>query len=360
MEVQFSVSELVQICGVKAQRGQTAQTIRGIAALMDAQAGDLSFLGNSRYRSEVARSRASAILVPADFTGEPASDQVFLTVDNPSAGLARLCARLEQQLWPQPVPGVHPTAVVAAGVSVAASATVGPHCILESGARIGERVHLQARAYVGARAVIGDGSWLGPGVTIMAECQIGMRVRLHAGVVIGSDGFGYEFVAGRHEKVPQIGAVFIGDDVEMGANSTIDRARFGRTTVGEGTKIDNLVQIGHNVRVGRHCILCAQVGVSGSTIVEDYVVLGGQAGIAGHLRLGKGARIGGSAGVTADIAPGAFVNGNPAIPLMLERRIAVLKQRLPSLFRRVELLEEQVSGGKKLSPEAVERNMPPS
>lgn len=359
MEVQYTTAEIEQICGVIAARGVTTQTIRGIAALAEAHAGDLSFLGNARYRAEVAKSGASAILVPADFTGEPAPDQTFLLVDNPSVALARLCARLEQRLWPQPPPGVHPSAAVADGAWVAPSASIGPHCVVEPGARVEERVHLQARAYVGARAVVGEGSWLGPGVTIMAECQVGKRARLHAGVVLGSDGFGYEFVGGRHDKVPQIGAVVLGDDVEIGANTTIDRARFGRTLVGDGTKIDNLVQIGHNVRIGRHCILCAQVGVSGSTLVEDYVVLGGQAGVAGHLRLGKGARIGGSAGVTTDIEPGALVNGNPAIPLMLERRIAVLKQRLPALFRRVESLEEQVAGGKKLSPGAVGRNMPP-
>ncbi len=360
MEVQFTTAEIARICEVKGQRGATTEVIRGLSALGEAQPGDLAFLGNARYRAEVATSRASAILVPADFTGEPSADQVFLLVDNPSVALARVCARLEQQLWPKPAPGVHPSAVVAAGISVPPTATVGPHCIIEAGAQIGERVHLQARVYVGARAVVGDDAWLGPGVTLMAECRLGNRVRLHAGVVIGSDGFGYEFTGGRHEKIPQIGSVEVADDVEIGANSTLDRARFGRTVVGEGTKIDNLVQIGHNVRIGRHCVLCAQVGVSGSSSLDDYVVLGGKAGIAGHLRLGKGARVGGGAGVTTDIEPGAFVNGNPAIPLMLERRVAVLKQRLPSLFRRVELLEEAVRGGKKLPPDAADRNIAPA
>jgi UDP-3-O-[3-hydroxymyristoyl] glucosamine N-acyltransferase len=171
-------------------------------------------------------------------------------------------------------------------------------------------------------------------------------VRLQPGVVIGSDGFGYEFVAGHHEKVPQVGSVLVDDDVEIGANSTLDRARFSRTVVGEGTKIDNLVQVAHNVVIGKHCLVCSQAGISGSTTLEDFVVLGGQAGLGGHITIGKGAKAGGQAGITADVAPGAFVNGTPAIPFQLERRIAILNQRLPDLFKRVDALEAQVGVSK--------------
>jgi UDP-3-O-[3-hydroxymyristoyl] glucosamine N-acyltransferase len=223
---------------------------------------------------------------------------------------------------------------------------------------VGERVHLQAQVFVGRNAVVGDDSWFMPGVVLAAECEVGRRVRLHSGVVIGSDGFGYEFVRGRHEKVPQVGGVVVADDVEIGANSTVDRARFGRTIIGEGTKIDNLVQVAHNVRIGRHCVLCAQTGISGSTVLGDYVVLGGQAGLAGHLTLGKGAKVGGGAGVTTDVSAGGFVNGSPAIPYMLERRIAVLKQRLPDLFRRVDRIEEQLGETKKLPPGDSASKMP--
>ena len=166
-------------------------------------------------------------------------------------------------------------------------------------------------------------------------------MRLQPGVVIGSDGFGYELVAGRHEKIPQVGNVTLGDDVEIGANSTLDRARFSRTTVGEGTKIDNLVQIAHNVVIGKHCILCSQVGISGSTTLEDYVVLGGQAGIGGHITLGKGTKAGGQTGIAFDTPPGSYLNGTPAIPYMVERRLQILHQRLPDLFKRVEALEKK-------------------
>lgn len=359
MQVSFSASELRAIVEPLAEKGATEVVIRGIAALKDAGPGDLSFLGNARYKAEVAQTRASVVLLPRDHPGNPGPGQLFLLLENPSVGLARICARLEQQLWPRPSPGVHPSAVVAPDATVLPSATVGPLCVIESGAVVGERVHLQAQVFVGRGAHIGSDSWLMPGVSVLAECEVGERVRVHSGVVIGADGFGYEFVQGRHEKVPQVGSVKVGNDVELGANTTIDRARFGVTAIGEGTKIDNLVQIAHNVRIGRHCVLCAQTGISGSTEIGDYVVLGGKAGLAGHLSIGKGAKVGGGAGVTADVAPGVFVNGNPAIPYMLERRVAILKQRLPDLFRRVDAIEADLAERKKLPPDQANPKMPP-
>lgn len=342
MQVTFPPADIQAITQPKRVLGATTETVRGIAALKPAGPGDLSFLGNAKYRSEVAASRASVVLLPLDYEGVPQADQLFLFVDNPSAALALLCARIEQALWPKPAPGIHPTACVAAGAKVAASATVGPLCVIEAGAVVGERSHVQAQVFVGRDAVIGEDCWLMPGTVLAAECVLKNRVRLQPGAVIGSDGFGYEFTAGRHEKIPQVGNVVIEDDVEIGANSTVDRARFSRTVIGQGTKIDNLVQVAHNVVIGRHCIICAQVGLSGSTTLEDYVVLGGQAATAGHLTVGKGVKAGGRAGIISDIAPGAFVNGNPAMPYMLERRIAVLQQRLPDLFKRVDALETQI------------------
>ena len=342
MQVSFSSADIVGITQPLAIRGETSEVVRGLASLAVAGPGDLSFLGNPKYKSEVPATRASVVLLPVGYSGEPLPGQLFLLVENPSVALARVCARIERLLWPAPLAGVHPSAVVAPGAMIAPTATIGPLCVVEAGAQIGERVHLQAQVFVGREARIGDDSWLMPGVVLASECVLGRRVRVQPGAVIGSDGFGYEFSQGRHEKVPQVGHVAVGDDVEIGANSTIDRARFSRTEVGEGTKIDNLVQIAHNVVIGKHCLICAQVGISGSTQLADFVVLGGQAGLAGHLAIGKGAKVGGGAAVTADVPAGIFVNGSPAIPLQLERRLVVLQRRLPDLFKRVDAIEARI------------------
>ena len=341
MQVAYTPAEIATFVGAQRTTGSTWQPIRDIASLTAARTGDLSFLGNTKYRPQVAESTATAVLLPLDYEGEPKADQVFVFVENPSVALAKVCARIEAALWPKPAAGIHPSAVVASTANVAATAHVGPLCVVEEGAELGVGSVLQASVYVGRDARIGEGCFLMPGAMVGASCSLGNRVRLQPGVVVGSDGFGYEFVQGRHEKLPQVGVVVIEDDVEIGANCTLDRARFSRTVVGEGTKIDNLVQVAHNVVIGKHCLLCAQVGIAGSTTLEDYVILGGQAGVGGHITLGKGSKIGGQTGVSYDVLPGSYLNGTPAIPYMLERRLQILHQRLPDLFKRVELLEKK-------------------
>lgn len=341
IQVAYTPAEIAAFVGAQRTAGSTTERIRDIASLTSARAGDLSFLGNAKYKSQVIESTATALLLPLDYAGEPKTGQVFLFVENPSVALAKLCARIEAALWPKPTAGVHPSAVIAPTAQVHATAHVGPLCVVEADAQVGAGSVLQASVFLGAGARVGENSYLMPGVMVGASCVIGNRVRLQPGVIVGSDGFGYEFVKGRHEKIPQIGVVVIEDDVEIGANSTLDRARFSRTVVGEGTKIDNLVQIAHNVIIGKHCILCAQVGISGSTTLEDYVILGGQAGVGGHITLGKGTKAGGQTGIGSDTEPGSYLNGTPAIPYMLERRLQVLHQRLPDLFKRVEVLEKK-------------------
>jgi UDP-3-O-[3-hydroxymyristoyl] glucosamine N-acyltransferase len=340
MELSFTSQEIAAIIGAGTTRGATTETIRDIASLATARAGDISFLGNPKYKAEVPACAASAIILPLDYDGEPRPGQLYLHVANPSAALAKLCARIEQLLWPKPPPGIHPGAVIAPTARIAASATVGPLCVVEEGAVIGERTHVGAQVFVGRHAAIGDDCWLMPGVRVASECVVKNRVRLQIGVVIGSDGFGYEFINGRHEKVPQVGRVLIEDDVEIGANTTLDRARFSQTVVGQGTKIDNLVQIAHNVVIGKHCLICSQTGISGSVTIEDYAVLAGQVGVAGHLTIGRGAKITAQAGINADVPPGVTLKGSPANPYMLEQRINVLRQRLPELFQRVDRLEK--------------------
>ena len=349
MQLAFSAADIAAIVQPLSSKGTTVETIRDISALNVACAGDLSFLGNPKYKTEVATTAASLVLLPLDYVGEPAPGQQFLFVAKPSVALARVCARIEQLLWPKPAPGIHPTAVIGAGARVADSAMIGPFCVIEEGAIIGERTHLQAQVFIGRNVTVGADCWLMPHVIVTSECVVRDRVRLQAGVVVGSDGFGYEFVAGRHEKVPQVGNVVIENDVEIGANSTLDRARFSQTVVGEGTKIDNLVQIAHNVRIGRHCLICSQVGISGSTTVEDYVVLGGQAGLAGHITVGKGSKIDGQSGINSDLAPGSFMKGTPALPYNLEQRINVLRKRIPDLFKRVDAVESALEDLKKPS-----------
>jgi UDP-3-O-[3-hydroxymyristoyl] glucosamine N-acyltransferase len=288
----------------------------------------------------VAATRASVVLLPADYAGEPGPGQLFLLVDNPSVALARVCSRFEQLLWPKPPPGVHPSAQVAPEARVDPSATVGPLCVVEAGAVVGPRAHLQAQVFIGRGARVGEDCWLMSGAVVAAECELGRRVQLQPGAVVGGDGFGYEFVGGKHEKLPQVGNVVIGDDVEIGANSTLDRARFSQTRVGEGTKIDNLVQVGHNVVIGKHCMICAQAGIAGSTTVEDFVVLGGQVGVIGHITIGQGAQIGAQTGIGADVKPGEKLWGTPSLPYMLEQRLFILYRKLPELFKRVDALEE--------------------
>ncbi len=337
--VAYSPEEIIALVAPKRTAGSTAETIKDIASLSTAQPGDLSFLGNTKYKLQVAASRASIILVPVDYVGEPAPRQLFLYVEKPSVTLAVICSNIEQRLWPRPAPGVHPTAFIAPGARIAPSATIGPLCVVEADAVVGARSFLQASVFLGRNARVGEDCWVMPGCVVGSECVIGNRVRLQPGVVLGSDGFGYEFVKGRHEKVPQIGSVFIENDVEIGANTTIDRARFSRTVIGEGTKIDNLVQVGHNVIMGKHCLVCGLAAIAGSATFEDYVVVGGQAGVGGHITLGKGTKVGGQTGINYNTEPGAYVIGTPAMSYMLERRLQVLHQRLPDLFKRVEFLE---------------------
>lgn len=342
MQREFKLDEIATIVEAKEIEG-SAPAITGIASLSEATLQDISFLGNRKYRSLVPDSKASMILLPPEYEGAPREGQAYLRVDNPSRALAALCREFEEFLWPRPVAGVHPTAYVDDRANICSTAYIGPHAFVGAEAHIGRNVVIGAQVHVGRHVEIGEGSLLMPRATVLDHCIIGKRVRLHSGVVIGSDGFGYDTVNGVHEKQPQIGNVVIEDDVEIGGNTVVDRARFSSTYIGEGTKIDNLVQIAHNVRIGKHCIIVSQVGIAGSTTLEDYVVLGGQVGVAGHLTIGKGAQIGAQSGLNGNIEPGSVMRGTPCFPYNLAHRIDVLKRRLPELFKRVKNIEEHLS-----------------
>jgi len=243
---------------------------------------------------------------------------------------------------PPLVSGVHPSAIIAGDARVDAAAAVGPLVVVEAGARVASGTRVGAFAFVGAGVEVGEDCVLGPHVTLLAGARLGRRVIVHAGSVIGADGFGFAFDGARHRKIPQTGGVIIEDDVEIGANCAIDRATFGHTIIRRGTKIDNLVQIGHNVEVGEHSILVAQVGVSGSSRLGRGVVLAGQVGVADHVSVGDGALVGAQAGVPSDVEAGGRYLGTPARPIVEAKRIFAAESRLPELLQRVRALERTV------------------
>jgi UDP-3-O-[3-hydroxymyristoyl] glucosamine N-acyltransferase len=319
--------------------GDPAVPIRGVAGIREAMPGDITFIANARYDGYLTETRASAVICGREARPSPVP---LLQVDNPYLAFQRIVRVFRPDPY-RPSPGVHPTAVVAPDVELGAEVSIGPWCVVEHGARIGARAVVMAGGYIGPMTTIGEDTMLWPHVVVREECVVGARCIVHSGAVIGSDGFGFAFDAGRYHKVPQVGNVVIGDDVEIGANTTIDRATTDATRVGDGTKIDNLVQLGHNVVVGRHGIIVAQVGVSGSTQLEDYVTLGGQSGLVGHIRIGKGAMVGAKTGVSKSVPPGEVVSGYPAMPHPLFKRVFALLQRLPQLFQRAKALEERVA-----------------
>ncbi len=346
MSLAFTIAELASLTGAKGVEGAYAGPITGIASLAEASSSDLSFLGNAKYADAVAASKAGAILVPVTFVGNPSAGQAFLRVDNPSYALALLCSVLEARLWPRPAAGIHASAIVAASAKVDPSAHVGPLCVIGESATVSSGAVLEARCHLGAHASVGADCWLKPGVVVSDYCVLGARCRIQSGAVIGSDGFGFEPVNGEIQRIPQVGNVVLEDDVEVGANSTLDRARFSKTVVGRGTKIDNLVQIAHNVRIGRQCLITAQVGIAGSTTLGDHCVLGGQAGVAGHLTLGDRVKLGAQTGLFEDVPADGFMNGTPAVPFGLERRLVVLSRRLPELFKKVDSLAASLDSAK--------------
>jgi UDP-3-O-[3-hydroxymyristoyl] glucosamine N-acyltransferase len=331
--------------------GDGSVVLHGVAGIREATAGDVTFIANSRYDSYLPGTRASAVIIGRD---APRADVPLIKVDNPYLAFQRAVLIFRPDVY-RPAPGVHASAVVVPGAELGEDVSIGPHCVVERGARVGARTVLMAGCYIGINASVGEDGYLYPHVTVREECVLGARCIVHPGTVIGSDGFGFAFDAGRYHKVPQVGNVIVGDDVEIGANVTIDRATTDATRIGSGTKIENLVQIGHNVVIGEHGIVVAQVGISGSTRLEDYVTIAGQAGLIGHITIGRGAQVGAQSGVTKSVPAGAKVFGFPALPLALFKRINAYVRRLPDLFDRAKALEERVSALEKQGESAAQR-----
>jgi UDP-3-O-[3-hydroxymyristoyl] glucosamine N-acyltransferase len=318
--------------------GDPNLAIERVTAVDEAAPDALTFATDERYLAAALASKAAAVLVDAGIA--PAeSEKPLLVVENARVALVALLASLRP---PMPRgPFRHPTAVVDPQADVAADAYVGPHAYIGPGARVGSASVIDAGAYVGAGASVGESAWLHPRATLMERCVVGNRVVLHAGCVIGSEGFGWAFVDGRLERIPQVGNVVLDDDVEIGANACIDRGQTGSTRIGAGTKIDNLVQIGHNCRIGKHCAFAALTGLAGSTTVGDYVKVAGQVGTRGHMTIGSRVTIAGKTGVWGDVPDGAMISGNPGRDHREDLRREVMIRKLPKLVARVEALERE-------------------
>ncbi|MDD5761626.1 MAG: UDP-3-O-(3-hydroxymyristoyl)glucosamine N-acyltransferase [bacterium] len=315
--------------------------VSGIAALGEAGPGQVTFLSNPKYAVQARETKASAIIARQPI---PGAGCAFLLTPDPYLAYARAVeqfhppARLAAGVSAQS--SVHPTAVLGKEVHV------GPFAVVAEGAVVGDRVTLYPGAYVGKGAVVGEDTVLHPRVTLYEGVRVGKRVLLHAGCVIGSDGFGFAPTPQGYRKILQVGTVEIGDDVEIGANTTIDRAALGVTRIGPGTKLDNLIQVAHNVEIGRDTVIAAQVGIAGSARVGDRVMLGGQSGLAGHITVGDGVMLGGRSGVAASISADETRawSGVPAVPHKTWLKMVTLLPRLPELFRRVKRLEGDKSG----------------
>lgn len=344
----FTLGELAELTG-STLKGDPRTRVDGVGALEDAGPSQLSFLTHSRYVDQIPQCRAAALIVAPAFKD---LDFSLLICEQPYLVLARL-----SQLFfapPALAPGVHETAHIGEEVQMGEGVSVGPLAHVGSQCRIGSSTRIYGGAYVGSGVQIGRDCLIYPGAILLDNCLIGHRVIIHSGTVLGSDGYGFaQDERGHHVKIAQMGIVQIDDDVEVGANCTIDRATFGRTWIQQGTKIDNLVQIGHNVTVGEHSLLIGQVGVSGSTRIGKHVVLAGQVGVVGHIEIGDRVRVGAKSGVHHSVKAGEDISGYPALPykewlktMANLRRLSQFKEDLRQLKAKVQELEETLHGEK--------------
>ena len=321
--------------------GDSGAEVSGVAPLDRAEATDLSILSSGKYTPMMATTRAGVVLVDPEFRDAPGAPHARIVVEKPLEKLLGLLPRL----YPEhlPAPGVAPTARIGRGVTLGKHVAIGEYAVIGANARIGDDVLVGSHCVVGDGVSLGNGTRLWPSVTIYSGATLGARSVVHSGARIGCDGFGYVFRDGAHQKIPHVGRCVIGDDVEIGANSTIDRGSIDDTVIGSGTKIDNLVHVAHNVRIGQKCLLMAQVGVAGSVTVGDGAILAGQAGISGHLSIGAGARVAAQAGVFGDIPAGETWSGYPARPHRDSLRASAALFKLAGMMRRLEKLLEEPS-----------------
>jgi UDP-3-O-[3-hydroxymyristoyl] glucosamine N-acyltransferase len=319
-------------------RGDPAARVASIAPLHRAGPSDLTFLAAARYAPLLADRSPGVLLVTPELAATPGSPQSVIVVDKPVEVLLGILPRL--YTLPRSVPGVHHTASLGRGVHLGKNVTLGPYVVIGDGASVGDDTVMDAHVVIGAGVTVGSQCHLFPNVTLYAGSSLGNRVIAHAGVRIGGDGYGYVFADGAHRKIPHVGRCLIHDDVEIGANTTIDRGSIDDTVIGAGTKIDNLVQIGHNCTVGRLCLIMSQVGLAGSTRVGDGAILAGQVGVGGHLEIGARAKVGAQAGVFGDVPAGETWSGYPARPHRESLRASAALFKLAGMIKRLERLLE--------------------
>lgn len=320
--------------------GDPDAAISGVAPLDRAASHHLTFLASAKYAPLFATTGAGVALVAPELAEVAGPVRARVVVEKPQDAMLSLLAAL----YPAPghQPGIHPSAVIGRGARIGEDVAIGPYVVIGPNARIGARVQLDAHVVIGEGVVIGDDCRIYAGATLYPHTVLAERVRVHAGARLGSDGFGYVFRGGAHQKIPHVGRCIVDSDVEIGANTTIDRGSIDDTVIGAGTKIDNLVHVAHNVRIGRLCLLMAQVGIAGSARIEDGCIVAGQVGISGHHTIGKGATLGAQAGVFGDVPAGETWSGYPARPHREALRAQAALFRLPSLIRGIEKL---LSGG---------------
>lgn len=342
----MTLGEIATIVGGTVE-GDAAARITGLNGLKEAKPGDLSFYADARYLKYLDSTPAAALMVDQKFTG---NRRPIIRVGNPYFAFAQLLKHLES-LWLIHPKGIHPNASVAPTAKIGKDVAIDAFAVVADGAEIGDRTVLYAGVYIGRDTTIGPDGIFYPHVSVRERITIGARCIVHANSTIGSDGFGFTRVGGVPAKIPQIGGVIIGDDVEIGSNSSIDRATTGNTTIGSGTKIDNLVQIGHNVFIGANCTISGSTGISGSTTIGSNVTIGGQTGTAGHLTIGDNAIVGGRAGVTKSVPANAVVSGYPLNDHEVTRRIFASLPYLPDALRRLRKLEKRVENSGQYSNE---------
>ncbi|WP_394753901.1 UDP-3-O-(3-hydroxymyristoyl)glucosamine N-acyltransferase [Crenothrix sp.] len=337
----ITVKQLADFCGANIKGGNSSAVIDSAADITSAQQGQVTQLTNSKYAKYIKNSTATACFIAENFNADDVPQHIaLLTCPDPEISFIKAV----ELLHPARVYKAHisPHAVLDSGVSLGDDVTIGPYAVIGENTRIGDGSKLLANAYIGKNVKIGKNCHIYPYAVIYDDVEIGNNVIIHSGAIIGADGFGYKFRKGQHIKVPQVGNVVIGDDVEIGANTCVDRGALGSTVIGAGSKIDNLVQIGHNNKVGKGVIMCGHTGVSGSCTIEDYAILAGSAGIADHVNIGRGAVVMARSGVANDVPAGAQVFGSPAKDKKTAYKEQIALSKLPELIKKMKLMEEKI------------------